>query len=118
MDDKHPEAVLVELGGKTRRLKLGPAAFRLAKMRHGVSISTAELSTPSLDVLAQLVWVGLLPNEPDLKEDDVIMWLGQHEDESQVLGAVMRSLSQLVDGINRATQSGPRPFGEARAKKK
>jgi hypothetical protein len=110
MEDKHPEAITVELGGKVRRIKLGPAAFRLAKVKHGATISTAELTAPTLDVLAQLVWIGLLPNEPDLTEDVVLGWLAAHDDESVVLGAVMRSLAQLVDGIGRANAQGSRPF--------
>lgn len=110
MEDNHPEAIRIELGDKVRRIKLGPAAFRLAKTKHGVTITTAELSTPTIDTLAQLVWVGLLPEDPDLTEDTVLGWLAAHEDETEVLAAVMRSLAQLVDGISRASSQGPRPF--------
>lgn len=110
MDDKHPDAILVDLGGKSRRLKLGPAAFRLAAKRHGTTITTTELASPTLDVLAQLVWIGLLPDEPDLTEDEVLVWLAQTDDESAVLGRVMQGLAGLVDGIQRATAQGPRPF--------
>jgi len=112
MDNAHPEAIVVDLGGKARRIKLGPAAFRLAAIKHGSTITSAELSAPSLATLAHLMWVGLLPDEPDLSEDEAILWLAQAEDEGAVMAKVRLALERMADGLNRAfgdAGNGPKP---------
>lgn len=102
MDDKHPEAIVVSLGGKDRRIKLGPAAFRLAAIKHGATVTTANLSNPSLDTLAHLLWIGLLPDDPSIKEEDAIIWLAESEDEGAVIAKVADALERMSDGLSKA----------------
>ena len=107
MDDKHPEVIAVELGGKSRRLKLGPAAFRLARIKHGVALSIADLQNISPDLLAQVVWIGLLPDEPDLSEEQVLLWMSaDDEQEWAAVAGAMRALGRMTDGLSRALGSG------------
>ena len=73
MDNNHPEVASVLIGGKQRNFKLGPAAFRLAGIKHDVHVSTEELSAPSMALLAQLAWIACLPDEPDLPDVEFIV---------------------------------------------
>jgi hypothetical protein len=108
MTDAHPETVTLHLGGKDRRFKLGPAAFRLAQLKHKTNISMAALQSPSFDVFATLAWVGLLPGNPDLKEEEVVRWMGAEDvDENAIVGVVATALSRMVEGLSKAFEPTP-----------
>lgn len=108
MDSTHPDAIVVTLGGKVRRLRLGPAAFRLAERDHGITFSLADFNDAVLSPgrLALLVFVGLLPENRDLKEDTVIDWLLESDDEDAILGAVFAAVMRMAEGYTSA-------FGDA-----
>ena len=108
MDQNHPDAIVVTLGGEARRLRLGPAAFRLAQRDHGVEFSLSDFGEAALSPakLALLVWVGLLPDNRDLQEDTVIDWLLDADDEEEVLGKVFTAVLRMAEGYTKA-------FGDA-----
>lgn len=107
MDNDHPDAVVVTLGGKARRLKLGPAAFRLAERDHGITFSLSDFDQAVLSPgrLAMLVWIGLLPDDRELPEDTVLEWLDE-ADQEDVLGKVFRAVLRMAEGYAKA-------FGDA-----
>jgi len=102
MDDKHPEAIVVHLGGKDRRIKLGPAAFRYAESKHGVTVSINDLAAPSAALLASLVWIGLLPDDQELKEDTALAWLAAADDEAEITGRVYKAVGGMMEGFTKA----------------
>lgn len=109
---EHPETILLNIGGKARRFKLGPAAFRIARLKHDTSLSMAEMSSPSFDVFATLAWIGLLPDNHDLTEIEVMTWLGAEDcDEAEVMADVATALNRMVEGMSAA-------FGDDTKKKR
>jgi hypothetical protein len=110
MKDAHPETVTLHLGGKDRRFKLGPAAFRLAQLKHNTNVSMAALQSPSFDVFATLAWIGLLPSNPELKEVEVVIWMAAEDvDESAIIMVVAEALSRMVDGLSKAFETPGKP---------
>lgn len=95
MTDQHPEAITIPLGGKDRRLKFGMAAFRRAEIR-GVRIPVEQLLAPTLGMIPLLIWIGLLKDEPDLKEDTVLAWLDDADDEVAISKTVMEAFQQAT----------------------
>lgn len=95
-----PGSDTVMLGGELRRLRLSMGGFRIAKKKHGVSLSIEELSTPSFDTLAMLVWIALLPDLPDLDETVAMQWLSQ-VNEADVCSRVLTQMNELGDALDR-----------------
>jgi hypothetical protein len=75
MREDHPEAVEIQIGGKKRKLRLSSAAFRIAERKHGVRVPASTLADMSLSDIGTLVWIGLLPTDPDLTLDQVDEWI-------------------------------------------
>ena len=105
MDEKqtitpYPGSDTALMGGEIRRLRLSMGGFRIAKKRHGVSISLADLSNPSFETLAMLVWIALLPDLPDLDETVAMQWLS-NVNEAEICGKVLSQLNELGDSLER-----------------
>ena len=115
MTDNHPEVASVLIGDKERKLKIGPAAFRLASIKYDINVSTEELSNPSMALLAQLAWIGCLPDEPDLKEEEFVILMA-NSNEREILSAVGRSLARMTEGLSALDASGEKK-GKGRGKK-
>ncbi len=103
MENDHPDAIVVTLGGKARRLKLGPAAFRLAERDHDITFSLADFDQAVLSPgrLAMLVWIGLLPDDRELEEDTVLEWLDD-ADQEEVLGKTLQAVLRMAEGYTKA----------------
>ena len=106
MDDKHPESLTVNFGGQGRTLKLSGGALRIASIRYGVSFSGDQIGALGLDFVARLVWIALLPDDPDLTEDAAALLYAQASDAEEeritryVLGRfghVGRRLRKIAD---------------------
>jgi len=115
MNDKHPDAITVELDGKTRRIKLGPAAFRIAKKKGVLEIDITDTDNLGLDSLAHLVFIGLLVDEPELDEISVMQWLAG-ADEATIIRDVLALLTDISQSIMPA--AAPEANGAAKRKKK
>ena len=113
MNDKHPDAITVELGGKTRRIKLGPAAFRIAKKKGVLEIDITDTDNLGLDSLAHLVFIGLLVDEPELDEISVMQWLAGADE-----AAIIRDVLALLTDISQSIMPVPEANGAAKRKKK
>lgn len=100
MKDTHPEAFTVHLGGKTRTVKMKVSAFTIAQIKHGVSASADLFTDFSLEKLPRFVWIGLLPDEPDLPEMDVITWLAQSDDEAEIIAQTIEAVSRMGDVVS------------------
>jgi hypothetical protein len=98
MKNNHPETLEIELNGETKTIKLGPAAFRLAEIRHKITFSMADLSNPTLATLAQLAYVGCLPDDPKLKETDFVVSMA-NSDEGKIISSVGVALQRMTDGL-------------------
>ena len=98
MKNNHPETLEIELNGETKTIKLGPAAFRLAEIRHKITFSMADLSNPTLATLAQLAYVGCLPDDPKLKEIDFVVSMA-NSDEGKIISSVGVALQRMTDGL-------------------
>ena len=48
MKDNHPEAVTIEVGEKEYTLKLGPAAFRIAEIKHNLTLRLSRWQAQAL----------------------------------------------------------------------
>ena len=113
MDDKHPQAITCTLGGQTKRIKLSPSAFRIAQRKHGVDIKVSEIGASfSFATLALFVWIGLLPDEPDLDEDRVLEWLAASDNEAEIYERVGTALASLVESIEAFTKAMSPPKGK------
>lgn len=102
MKDSHPEVLEVEVGEKTYKVKLGPAAFRIAQLKHGVEFSYSDLQSPTPATLARLAYVGCLVDQPKLKEIDFLLAMAQ-SDEGAILRTTMKALSRMSEGLSAAT---------------
>ena len=117
METTHPEAVKITVGGKERTLKIGPAAFRLAKMK-GIQLTVEELSSGALDTLALVAYIGCLPDDRELDETEFYVAMAD-SDEGAILGFVAESLKRMTEGLNKAFSSGAEGNGaRGQAKKK
>lgn len=97
MKDTNPHARPIQINGVDYVLKLGPKALRLAKEK-GVGIPARMLANPDLDELVRLTWVGLLPDTPNLKEDDLIEALEESGDMLAVISVTSEQLGRLTEG--------------------
>jgi len=68
-------------------------------------LTTEQLESPSLGTLAQLFYIGLLPDDPDLEELTVLKWMAD-SDEGALLEQVGKALERMTDGLNKAFDSG------------
>lgn len=105
MTDKHPEAITVQVAGKERTMKLGPAAFRLAQVKHKIVFSASELDAGNASTLAQLAYVAFLPDDPKLKEEDFLVEMA-NSDETEIIAAVVKSLRRMTEGLSSLSASG------------
>lgn len=103
MDATHPEAREVVLAGRPYTLRLGAAAFRLAQMRHGVTVSLGELMQAlqgsDLSVLPRLAWIAMLPGSPEMTEEEAVVLLAQAENEGAVYDVMLGSLNRFMESI-------------------
>lgn len=104
MKDNHPEAIRVTLGGKERIIKHSVGAFRIAKLKHGVDFALSDLTSFRFDTISTLIWIGLLPHEPELKEDDVMVWLAQSDEEAEIIRKTFESFSRFVEQMAAFTE--------------
>lgn len=98
MKTDNAHVIPVEIGGQKKHLKLGPKALRLARERHGVKLKLMDLVDPDLDTLVRATWVALLPDEPDLKEDELIDLLEESGDMLNILTYTGQALTRLTEG--------------------
>lgn len=110
MKDNHPEAIEINVDGETYTLKLGPAAFRIAELRHKLTFSMDDLSNPSFADLARIAYVGCLVDSPKLKEVDFLVGMA-NSDEGAILAAVGQSLKRMTEGLT-ALQASDEGNGE------
>lgn len=99
MKDNHPEAVVIEVGEKEYTLKLGPAAFRIAEIKHNIVFTFEQMANPSLADLARIAYVGCLVDSPNLKEDKFLIAMA-NSDEGAVLAAVGKALRRMTEGLS------------------
>jgi len=99
MKDNHPEAVTIEVGEKEYTLKLGPAAFRIAEIKHNLTFTFEQMASPSLADLARIAYVGCLVDAPHLKEDKFMIAMA-NSDEGAVLAAVGKALERMTEGLS------------------
>lgn len=113
MTDKHPEAFTVHLGGKARTVKLKLSSFRIAEMRHGVKVSTDMFEDFTLEALPRLVWIGLLADDPDVTEDDVMVWLAQSDDEAEIIGKALKAVERMGETVSKLMGAAAGAVGKA-----
>ena len=111
MKSNHPEAIEINVDGETLTMKLGPAAFRIAEIRHKIRFTTEDLSNPTLADLARIAYVGCLVDSPKLKEDDFLVGMA-NSNEGEILSAVGRSLKRMTEGLT-ALQASDEGNGKA-----
>lgn len=99
MKDTHPEAITIVLDGEEKTLKLGPAAFRLAELKHKIRFTVEELSSPTLSSLARFAYVACLVDDPKLKEEDFMVKMA-NSDEGAILSAVGQALKRMTSGLS------------------
>ena len=99
MKDNHPEAITIEVGEREYTLKLGPAAFRIAEIKHNITFTFEQMSSPSLADLARIAFVGCLIDKPGLREDKFLVDMA-NSDESAILAAVGKALRRMTDGLS------------------
>ncbi len=125
MDDSHPEAVRFECGDTTYVLKVGMAAFQLAKFRHGIDIRLSDLdrigkafdddkqkaieegeieklAPEDLDrfddvmgLVYKVGWAAVLPNNPDLSFDEFRCVVALAGADEALATATMEALAQM-----------------------
>ena len=103
MKTEHPEAIKAQLGNKERTIKIGPAALRIGKLLKKTTFTLTDLAdAPDMGNLAHLVFLGLLVDEPELEELQVMQWLAD-TDEGELLGLVAARLlamaNQMADNM-------------------
>jgi hypothetical protein len=98
MKSNHPEAVTIEVDGNEYTLKLGPAAFRIAEIKHNVTFTFEQMSNPTLADLARIAYVGCLVDTPNLKEEKFLIGMA-NSDEGAILASVGRALRRMTDGL-------------------
>lgn len=89
----------ITLNGREYELRINAGAFRLAKDYHDVSVPIGDLVRPSLDLYARLVWIGILGEDPSLKEQDVALWLAREDDDSEIMDAVNIQLTRFAEAM-------------------
>lgn len=97
MKDTHPESLPITIGSEKKYIKLGPKAIRLAR-KQGVKVNLMALSDPDMDLLIQLAWIGLLPDDPTLAEDDFLEALEESGNMLEVISVTGTALTRLTEG--------------------
>lgn len=99
MKTDHPEVITITVGDNDHNLKIGPAAFRIAELKHGMTFTVEDLSSPTFAMLARIAYVGCLVDNPKLKEEDFLVGMA-NSDEGAILAAVGRALRRMTDGLS------------------
>ena len=108
--EKH-DSYAIEIGGDKHTLRLSYAAFRFAQQEHDSDLDLTEFVTgfdPAK--IASLCWIGLLHEDSELTETEVIKQLmGASDDENDrimfVLGKAMAKLASSVDNFTKGAES-------------
>lgn len=96
--NENPEALVVELGDKKRTVRIGPGAYKLAQLLHEDKIGDLRVLDTSLDGLINWLWIGLLPDDPDLDKVECYRWYAQLPDEKQyeLLDAIGKRVARIA----------------------
>ncbi len=111
MKDNHPETISVTLDGEERILKLGPAAFRLAELKHNISFTNQQMTDGGMATLARLAYVACLVDDPKLKEETFLLKMA-NSDEGAIIAAVGKSLNRMTEGLSALGASDSEGNGE------
>lgn len=85
---------------KPEALRLTVAGFRLAQMA-GAGVTLDEMTSGDLAALPRLVWVALLPSNPDLSERDVVIALANADNEAEIYQALLAQVSRFGEAAAR-----------------
>lgn len=116
MTNAHANVIRVALGGKERNIKLGPAAFRIAKKLDKLDGDLLEESGFGIDSLCHLIFVGLLVDEPELSEITVMQWLADSGKEYELIPQITEQLNKVAELMG-ANVNGKAVEGNAEEKK-
>jgi len=82
--------------GTTWDVRLNAGAVRYAELAADVEIDMREVMSAPMAFGAKLVWVAVLPDHPDLEEQDVARALAKADDGDE---AIKHVLTQLNDSL-------------------
>lgn len=102
MPKTHPESIKIKVGGTTWEMFLGPAAFRLAKLQHGIEFKQSLFADPPIDLHAQFAYIGCLPNE-DFDMDEIAFQKALARSDA---GAVYKQVGIAIDRMMEALTGG------------
>ena len=74
MDNNHPDAIAVEINGKTKYAKFTPGAIDAAASRHGYRIRFSDLTDLALSDFTRIAWIAFLHDTPALKFEKFLAW--------------------------------------------
>jgi len=84
----------VEIGGKKRKWALNVATFRIAELIHGEQIDLQGARSASDP--ARMFWIGLLADDKNLKEMQVLDWLLDEDDPNALINAVIEAAGPIA----------------------
>jgi hypothetical protein len=90
-----------DIAGKTHTLKMSTASSRIAKMKHDRVVDFKEMQQDPLGMQATLMWLALLPYQPDVTEEDAMMMLAQADNESEIVGWVTKEFMAFMDEMGK-----------------
>lgn len=101
----------IEISGESHRIRLSYAAFRFAQTEHNSDLDLTEFGDgfdPAK--IASLCWVGLLHENPEMTERDMVIKLmsatpDEHDKIHFVLGKAMAKLGASVENFQNGAAS-------------
>jgi len=81
------------LGDRDYQIRFSVLALKVAKRRYNADFSLADLVGLTLatasETLPRMIWLSLLPSNPDLTEEEAEMLVMQSDQEAEIIKAVM-----------------------------
>lgn len=100
------EDVEIEIGGKTRRLRMDFRAIASAERVTGRNLlRPGSVAAAGASEVTAILWGCLLHEEPDLKLDDVRSWI-TYGNASEVFSAVMQAVARCFPDADDTIETG------------
>lgn len=112
--DKRADLPTFRLGDRDYQVRFSVLALKVAKRRYDVDFSLADLVGLTLatagTILPRMIWLTLLPSNPDLTEEEAEILVMQSDSETEIIRAVIDAANRFGETLaelGKAQKGGP-----------
>ena len=96
-----------QLGDKEYRLKVSTASSRIAQMKHGRDVDMRDVQKDPMAFSATLVWLSMLPYQPDVTEEEAVLLLARSDNEGEIVGWALERYLEAIEELGKRLSPKP-----------